>query len=57
MSVVEPITAVDLCCGAGGWACAARGLPISIVAAAVCRQTERGQGRVEKCTGSAELKG
>jgi len=33
MSVVEPITAVDLCCGAGGWACAARGLAISIVAA------------------------
>jgi len=24
------LTAVDLCCGAGGWACAARGLPIKI---------------------------
>lgn len=27
------IIAVDLCCGGGGWACAARGLPIRIVAA------------------------
>jgi len=30
----EPVLkAIDLCCGAGGWACAARGLPIEIVAA------------------------
>jgi site-specific DNA-cytosine methylase len=28
------LTAVDLCCGAGGWACAARGLPIHFVAVA-----------------------
>lgn len=28
------ITAVDLCCGAGGWAVAARGLPIRFVAVA-----------------------
>src|SRR4051812_23050349 len=28
------IRAVDLCCGAGGWACAARGLPIEWVAVA-----------------------
>jgi DNA (cytosine-5)-methyltransferase 1 len=27
------IKAIDLCCGAGGWACAARGFPIEIVAA------------------------
>ena len=27
------IRAIDLCAGAGGWACAARGLPIEIVAA------------------------
>lgn len=27
------LTAVDLCCGAGGWACAGRGLPIRWVAA------------------------
>lgn len=27
------IRAIDLCAGAGGWACAARGLPITIVAA------------------------
>lgn len=26
------LTAIDLCCGAGGWACAARGLPIRFVA-------------------------
>ena len=25
------IRAIDLCCGAGGWACAARGLPIKIL--------------------------
>jgi len=30
----EPLRAVDLCCGAGGWACAARGLPIRWVAVA-----------------------
>lgn len=29
-----PITAIDLCCGAGGWAAAARGLPIRFVAVA-----------------------
>ena len=29
----ERIKAIDLCCGAGGWACAARGLPIDVVAA------------------------
>lgn len=28
------IRALDLCCGAGGWACAARGLPVSWVAVA-----------------------
>jgi site-specific DNA-cytosine methylase len=28
------IRAIDLCCGAGGWACAARGLPIEWVAVA-----------------------
>lgn len=27
---MKPIRAIDLCCGAGGWACAARGLPIEI---------------------------
>lgn len=27
-----PLRAIDLCCGAGGWACAARGLPIEFVA-------------------------
>jgi len=27
------LTAIDVCSGAGGWACAARGLPIDIVAA------------------------
>lgn len=31
--MTEPLRAIDLCCGAGGWACAARGLPISVVAA------------------------
>ena len=36
------LKAIDLCCGAGGWACAARGLPIDIVLAvdlwdAACR--------------------
>jgi site-specific DNA-cytosine methylase len=30
----EPLRAIDLCCGAGGWACAARGLPIRWVAVA-----------------------
>ena len=29
----ETIKAIDICCGAGGWACAARGLPIEIVLA------------------------
>lgn len=29
----ETIRAIDLCAGAGGWACAARGAPIEIVAA------------------------
>jgi len=33
MSLAEQILAIDLCAGAGGWACAARGLPITIVAA------------------------
>ena len=28
------LTAVDLCCGGGGWGCAARGLPIRFVAVA-----------------------
>lgn len=28
------IRALDLCCGAGGWLCAARGLPVEFVAAA-----------------------
>lgn len=27
------LKAIDICCGAGGWACAARGLPVQIVAA------------------------
>lgn len=27
------LQAIDLCCGAGGWACAARGLPIDIIMA------------------------
>jgi len=27
---MKEIRAIDLCCGAGGWACAARGLPIRI---------------------------
>lgn len=39
------IEAIDLCCGAGGWACAARGLPIRFVAvvdiAADCLETWR----------------
>jgi site-specific DNA-cytosine methylase len=34
MRVKRELLAVDLCCGAGGWACAARGLPIRFVAAA-----------------------
>lgn len=29
----ERLTAVDLCAGAGGWACAARGLPLDVVLA------------------------
>ncbi|MDE2102050.1 MAG: DNA cytosine methyltransferase [Patescibacteria group bacterium] len=32
--VENMLRAVDLCCGGGGWACAARGLPIQIIAAA-----------------------
>ena len=28
---MDRIKAIDICCGAGGWACAARGLPIDIV--------------------------
>ena len=43
--MVDPIRAIDLCCGAGGWACAARGLPIQIThafdLAADCCQTCR----------------
>lgn len=30
---LQPILAIDICCGGGGWACAARGLPIKIVLA------------------------
>lgn len=30
----EPLRAIDICCGAGGWAVAARGLPIQFVAVA-----------------------
>lgn len=30
----ERLTAIDLCCGAGGWACAARGLPIEFLTVA-----------------------
>ncbi len=30
---MKPIRAIDLCGGAGGWACAARGLPVDIVLA------------------------
>jgi len=31
---MNELTAIDLCCGAGGWACAGRGLPIRFVAVA-----------------------
>lgn len=31
---MTPLRAIDLCCGAGGWACASRGLPIEWVAVA-----------------------
>lgn len=46
------ISAIDLCCGAGGWACAARGLPIRIVAAvdrweAACRTYQRNHPQTE----------
>jgi len=41
----EPLRAIDLCCGAGGWACAARGLPIEFLVvadlAADCLETWR----------------
>lgn len=30
---MDRIKAIDLCAGAGGWGCAARGLPIDIVLA------------------------
>ena len=30
---MTPLRAIDVCCGAGGWAVAARGLPIEIIAA------------------------
>lgn len=30
---MKMLTAIDLCCGAGGWACAARTLPIRVVVA------------------------
>jgi site-specific DNA-cytosine methylase len=30
---METLKAIDVCAGAGGWACAARGLPIDIIAA------------------------
>lgn len=30
---MRDLTAIDVCCGAGGWAVAARGLPIKIVKA------------------------
>jgi len=36
LSKGRTIRAIDLCAGAGGWACAARGLPIEIVAAYDC---------------------
>lgn len=32
--MTDRLRAIDLCCGAGGWACAARGLPIEWVAVA-----------------------
>jgi site-specific DNA-cytosine methylase len=45
LTVAAELIAVDLCCGAGGWACAARGLPIrfALVAdlAADCLETWR----------------
>ncbi len=31
--MTNALTAIDICAGAGGWACAARGLPVRIVAA------------------------
>lgn len=30
---MKPLAAIDLCCGGGGWACAARGLPIQVLLA------------------------
>ena len=45
MAKARKLRAIDLCCGAGGWACAARGLPIEFVAvadwAADCLETWR----------------
>lgn len=45
MTAPRTLTAIDLCCGAGGWACAARGLPIRVVCAVdlwdVCCRTYR----------------
>lgn len=42
---MNPLLAIDLCCGAGGWAFAARGLPIRFLAvidtAEDCRETWR----------------
>jgi site-specific DNA-cytosine methylase len=52
------LKAIDLCCGAGGWACAARGLPIDFVAvvdwAEDCLETwrqnhQRHHPRCERC--------
>lgn len=34
--MISELRVIDLCSGAGGWACAARGLPLSIVAAVDC---------------------
>lgn len=42
------LNAIDLCCGAGGWACAARGLPIRFVAVA-----DLADDRIQKMVGQA----
>ena len=33
-AMTRRLNAIDLCCGAGGWACAARDLPVRFVAVA-----------------------